>query len=169
VAPAGNELARLDHREGGLVDSLFTVRPLRFSPSDNPVATSLPLLAPRASRSIAGLAGYQEEEEGATKLGAVQGPDAYMIAFTASAAPGFAPGSSLLGKLLLVPGPGERPRRGVTIEVLQTTDDRRVLRAARRYPASFFANWPINFWLDTAVAVTVPDRLEQPLKSFRFD
>jgi hypothetical protein len=167
VEPRPGELARFEHREGGRLEEAVAISSLRFAASPNPVATALPLVAERSAAGTRPLPGYQRVLEGRTKLGIMEGPDAYMVAFTARA-PGRDGASVLLGKRLLVPGPGERPRRGVVIELVQVSDDERVLRAARRYPAAFFLNWPVNFWLDLAVSVRVPGALGGALDSFAF-
>jgi hypothetical protein len=168
VAPRPGEIARFEHRDGGGLAEAVAVRPLRFRPSPNPVATALPLAADRLAASDAGIAGLQQTLEGRTKLGIMDGRDAYMLAFTAPAPAGSQAGSRLLGKLLLVPEPGDRPSRGIALELMQVSDDERALAAVRDYPAAFFLNWPVNFWLDLAVSVRVPDRLGELLKSFRF-
>jgi len=169
VEPRPREIARFEHREGGRLWESLTISPLRFRSSRNPVSTGLALAASRLAESRrAQLPGYREALEGRTKLGIMEGLDAYMVAFTARSPLGGPAPERLLGKLLLVPADAERSAAGVAIELLQVSDDDRVLAAARDYPAAFFLNWPVNFWLDLAVSVRVPDRLEQALESFEF-
>jgi hypothetical protein len=167
VEPRAGELARFENRDGRRMQESVAISPLRFAASPNPVATALPLVAERLAAEVGPPPGYRQVLEGRTKLRIMDGADAYMLAFTARA-PGRARDSILLGKRLLVPGPGERPRRGVVIELLQVSDDERVLTAARRYPSAFFLNWPVNFWLDLAVSARVPGPLGDALDSFSF-
>jgi hypothetical protein len=166
--PRGRELARFEHDDGSGLGQSIALAPLRFPASDNPVATALPLVASRLIAPDARRPGYREVLEGRTKLEIMEGRDAYMVAFTARAPRGEGPGARLLGKLLLVPEPGERPDAGVAIKLLEVSDDERVLEAARRYPSAFFLNWPVNFWLDLAVSVRVPGALGGALGSFAF-
>jgi hypothetical protein len=168
VEPRGRELVRFESRDGGRLEQSLAISPLRFPPSKNPVATALPLAAAGLAARQERLPGYREVLEGRTRLGIMGGPQAYMVAFTAQPQDGGGAGSRLLGKLLLVPGPGERPRAGVAIEALEVSDDGRDLAAARRYPSAFFLNWPLNFWLDLAVSVRVPGALGGALGSFAF-
>jgi hypothetical protein len=168
VEPRGRELARFESRDGGRLEQSLAVSPLSFSASKNPVATALPFAAAGLAARDARLPGYREVLEGRTKLGIMDGPEAYMVAFTAQSPDRGAAGSRVLGKLLLVPGPGERPRGGVAIEALEVSDDERDLAAARRYPSAFFLNWPLNFWLDLAVSVRVPGALGGALGSFAY-
>jgi hypothetical protein len=168
VEPRGRELARFEHRNGGRLEQSMVVSPLRFPASPNPVATALPLAAAPLAAREARLPGYRQVLEGRTKLEIMEGQQAYMVAFTAQPPGGSEARSRLLGKLLLVPGPGERPHGGVVIELLQVSDDERVLEAARRYPSAFFLNWPVNFWLDLAVSVRVPGALGGALDTFAY-
>jgi hypothetical protein len=177
VAPGPGELARLEESSGGLLERRLTVEPLALSGRPDPVSTALPFLARRFEDDAARrYPGYAQRVEGRTRLGIIDGREAYMVGFTAralgpvaGAGAGRSPGGGLwIGKMLLIAVPGDAPRGGIALQMLERVRSGKVAIALRRAPAGFLANWPSRFWVQQRTAVDAPTSLEQPLHSLTF-
>ena len=158
VAPAQDELLRLERIDGGELVQRLSVSPL-------PGSGQFPLRADDAREAIAREhPGARVVLEGLGRLEIRGGREAYQIAFRAPAEGG----GLLLGKVLLVPEDADDSARGVAIEILEQTTDEAVIERARRAPATFFFNWPSPALLEDEAAVQTERGLEEPLRSFEF-
>jgi hypothetical protein len=165
--PSGHELVRLERSTPAGLRRRLTVEPLPLAPADDPISTTLPFaIRPVAEAAARRYAGYRQVVEGRTRLGVVDREEAYMTAFIARGAGPKPDGGKWVGKVLLVPEPGGRPRRALQITLLERVHGGDLAEAVHRFPAGFLLNWPIRFWVQQRTSVDTPDELERPLLSF---
>lgn len=165
--PAGSEIVRLEQSNRDGLRRRFTVQPLALPPRQDPLATSVPFAAEDVVRVAAKRhAGFRLTAEGFTRLAVFSGQQSYMVAFTARGDGPRSDGGVWLGKILILPAPGDRPHRALQLQLLERVTSPDVLEALHRFPAGFLLNWPIRFWLQHRTSVDVPPVLERPLKTF---
>jgi hypothetical protein len=166
VAPRPGELVRLERRGAqGELDDLVTASPVRLGGAAEPVSSSLPFAAAaverRAHRELPGL---REILEGRAHVLVDHGPAAWQFGFLAPDRT--RPGHVIVGKVLVVPERGDRPRRAVALELVESSDEQKVAEAAARQPSGLLLNYPVRDLEQVEVAAQTSGRIERPVKTF---
>jgi hypothetical protein len=115
----GEEILRLETLQHGDLVQRLTISPLHMTEGGGLPSGRLPLDADTYRRALRkSLGSYRPQLEGATRVGDAQG---YQLAFTATTTTRRGVVRKLLAKVVLLPEPGKRPRRGIAVEMLATT------------------------------------------------